>query len=60
MTQTLFIGAWLSAVSVGIMLMIGWVLNIISLVNSEVLNGMVLLRAAGIFIAPLGGVLGWL
>ena len=38
----------------------GWVLNIAKLITYNETAGMLLARAAGIFIAPLGGVLGWL
>lgn len=39
---------------------IGWVLNIVSLVGCEIgLNAETILRAAGIFVAPLGAVLGF-
>lgn len=43
-------------------LVIGWVMNIIKLLGSpEVVQWTVLevLRVVGIFVAPLGGVLGW-
>jgi hypothetical protein len=40
-------------------LAIGWVLNIAQLVVGAEPTGMLLARAAGIFVAPLGGVLGW-
>lgn len=38
---------------------IGWVLNIVALAQASGITGMVLLRVAGIFIPPLGGVLGY-
>lgn len=38
----------------------GWVANIVKLVGMEpILTGMGIARIAGIFVAPLGGVLGW-
>ena len=43
-------------VGVGI---VGWVNNIIALAHAETLTGFVVLRVVGIFIAPLGAVLGW-
>jgi len=41
---------------------IGWVMNIVSLAHSsfEPLTGMVVLRVIGIFVPPLGAVLGYL
>lgn len=41
---------------------VGWVMNIIKLVGSDftTLDGMEVLRIVGIFIGPLGGVLGYL
>jgi hypothetical protein len=49
---------WLTVVVGGI---VGWILNIVKLAEMccEV-SGMLLLRAAGILVAPLGAVLGWL
>ena len=40
----------------------GWVLNIISIANSnfDTITGMLVLRVAGIFLAPLGAILGWI
>jgi hypothetical protein len=37
----------------------GWILNIAGIANAEEITGMVLLRIAGIFVAPLGAVLGY-
>lgn len=39
---------------------IGWVLNIITLATAELTTGMLVLRAAGIIVAPLGAVLGYI
>lgn len=39
--------------------LVGWVMNIITLVNSDSFTGMVIARIAGIFVAPLGAVLGY-
>lgn len=40
----------------------GWVLNIISIANTnfDTITGMLVLRVAGIFLAPLGAILGWI
>lgn len=39
---------------------IGWVMNIVAVAQSDVVSGMVILRVVGIFMAPLGAVLGYL
>lgn len=42
------------------LLFAGWVMNIYALMHMiSVLSGMGILRIVGIFLAPLGGVLGW-
>lgn len=38
----------------------GWVANIVALAHAEAFTGMVILRAIGIFVAPLGAVLGYM
>lgn len=40
----------------------GWIMNIVSIWNSgfDVLNGMLIARCIGVFVAPLGSVLGFL
>lgn len=56
-------GATLIYFSVILALVIGWVLNIVALTNAPALvqwGAMEVLRVVGIFLAPLGGVLGWL
>jgi hypothetical protein len=37
----------------------GWVANILALINDHMSAGMLIVRAAGIFIAPLGAILGF-
>lgn len=38
----------------------GWIMNIVSLINdTSMAMGMVVARAVGIFVAPLGAVLGY-
>jgi len=39
---------------------VGWIMNIFAVAQSDVVNGMVILRVIGIFMAPLGAVLGYL
>ena len=41
-------------------LIIGWVMNILKIVAWEESMGMLVVRAIGVFIGPLGGVMGWL
>ena len=45
-----------------ILLLCGWVMNLVEIVNYDFasITGMIILRIAGIFIAPLGAVLGWI
>jgi hypothetical protein len=38
---------------------IGWVLNIVEIAHATQFHGMVVLRAIGVFIPPLGAVLGY-
>ena len=44
-----------------ILLLGGWVMNLVEIVNYDFasITGMIILRIAGIFIAPLVAVLGW-
>jgi hypothetical protein len=55
MPVLILISIWLAAV-------IGWILNIVTLAQSsfDVLTGMLVLRVVGIFVAPLGAVLGYI
>lgn len=39
---------------------VGWIANLVAIAQSDYINGMVLVRIAGIFIAPLGAILGWI
>ena len=39
---------------------VGWIANIAAIAQSDYINGMVLVRIAGIFLAPLGAILGWI
>lgn len=42
-------------------LFVGWIMNIMTIAGSsfDVLSGMLILRIVGIFVAPLGAVLGY-
>jgi len=37
----------------------GWIANLISLIYSDSLNGLVIARAIGVIVAPLGAALGY-
>ena len=39
---------------------VGWIVNLVAIAQADYINGMVLVRIAGIFIAPLGAILGWI
>lgn len=39
---------------------VGWIANIVAVAQSDYINGMVLVRIIGIFVAPLGAILGWI
>lgn len=39
---------------------VGWIANIVAIAQSNYVDGMVMVRIAGIFIAPLGAILGWI
>jgi hypothetical protein len=53
--------AWLVYVGVVIAALCGWVMNIITIAHSNFndITGMLVLRVVGIFVAPLGAVLGF-
>ena len=50
-------------IAVGVVVLVGWVLNIISLINLAITGSpitlLVLLKIVGIFIPPLGALLGY-
>lgn len=52
---------WLICIYVSIALLgfSGWVMNIVSLIDSNGLGGLEAARIVGIFVAPLGAVLGY-
>lgn len=56
------IGTWLLLVAVFILGFAGWVMNIMTIAGSSFndLTGLLILRVVGIFIAPMGAVLGWI
>ena len=48
---------WLGLVILG---GIGWICNIIEIAHADLVTGLVILRVVGIFMFPLGAVLGWI
>lgn len=56
--NTIVYGYFIAAIT----LAIGWIMNIVELINAPEVaqwGSMEVLRVVGIFVAPLGGVLGW-
>lgn len=47
---------WLVVVAVAFL---GWVMNIVKLVQADVFSGLEVARAISIFLAPVGAILGW-
>lgn len=47
---------------VGIVLLglLGWGMNLVAIAQSDFINGLVVLRVVGVFIAPLGAILGYI
>lgn len=58
----LIVSTGIVGIAVGLALAIGWVVNIIKLfgIVNDPLTALTLLRAVGVVVAPLGGVLGYL
>lgn len=59
--QNLGLGIYLTLIAVFLAGLVGWVMNIIDLVGMSFAGneGLFVLRVIGIFVAPLGGVLGY-
>ena len=38
----------------------GWIMNIVTIAKADYFTGMIVIRAIGVFVAPLGAVLGWI
>lgn len=53
---------WLLLITVFILGFAGWAMNIMTIAGSSFndLTGLLVLRVVGIFIAPMGAVLGWI
>lgn len=58
----LLVGLYVTYAAVAIAALAGWVMNIITIAHSsfDVLTGMLILRIVGIFVGPIGAILGWL
>lgn len=58
-----YMGAILGLLNLSLVigLIAGWVMNIITIAHSDfgTLTGLLVLRVVGIFVAPLGSILGW-
>jgi hypothetical protein len=46
-------------IAVWVLAIVGWFLNIIKIADAHDVTGMVIVRAVGIFVAPLGALVGW-
>jgi hypothetical protein len=56
------LGLYVTYAVVALAALAGWVMNIITIAHSsfDVLTGMLVLRIVGIFVGPIGAILGWL
>jgi hypothetical protein len=48
-----------SLITFFILAIMGWVFNIVTICHLTTFSGMAVMRVIGIFIAPIGAVLGW-
>lgn len=51
--------AFWSYLTIVILGIAGWIMNIVSICNADDITGFVAVRIVGIFVAPLGAILGW-
>jgi hypothetical protein len=51
----------LGVIGVGLLGVVGWAMNIFAIIDSNLheLTGLLLLRLFGVFVVPLGSILGW-
>ncbi|AJK27191.1 hypothetical protein BRC2024_KCUCJSVR_CDS_0096 [Acinetobacter phage vB_AbaM_KissB] len=42
------------------LVLIGWVLNIAQIIKMSAVTGLTIVKVIGVFIAPLGAILGWI
>lgn len=56
------LGTWYLLFTVFILGFAGWIMNIMTIAGSNFndLTGLLILRVVGIFVAPMGAVLGWI
>ncbi|GGX91013.1 hypothetical protein GCM10007160_18100 [Litchfieldella qijiaojingensis] len=59
LSEKIGVGAVLVYLAGLALLIIGWVMNIIDLIGAETFQGLEVSRAIGIFVFPVGGILGW-
>jgi hypothetical protein len=54
MAALIFVIVWLAGI-------VGWILNIVEIIShfSVLLNGLMVVRIIGVFVAPLGAILGY-
>lgn len=52
-------GVILAYLAVPALIAVGWILNILALVHTHALDGLTIARGIGVFVAPLGSVLGY-
>lgn len=43
-----------------ILVLIGWILNLAQIVKMSALTGLMVVKIIGVFIAPLGALMGWI
>lgn len=57
--DTVILAGALFTVVLAIAALYGWVHNVIALANADAISGMVVVRAIGVPVAPLGAILGY-
>lgn len=55
-------GLLIVSLAVALALVAGWIMNIVKLAESDfsTITGLLVLRVIGVFLAPIGAVLGWI
>ena len=49
----------LIAIAIWFFATVGYILNIVQIAQADTITGMVVVRVAGIFLAPMGALIGW-
>jgi hypothetical protein len=61
MSETMKIKLIVMAIAIGMAaVLVGWALNIVQLLHMTAFSGMMVVRAIGVFVMPLGAALGYL